>query len=56
LTNRLARWPMCTPNQMSLEVESLPALADSSPPLRQIDLEHVQASPIPLHYMGTATG
>jgi len=40
---------MCTPNQMSLEVESLPALADSFPPLRQIDLEHVQASPIPLH-------
>ncbi|PYS19243.1 MAG: hypothetical protein DMG11_31915 [Acidobacteria bacterium] len=29
--------------------ESLPVLADSFPPLRQIDLEHVQASPIPLH-------
>jgi len=29
--------------------ESLPALADAFPPLRQIDLEHVQASPIPLH-------
>jgi len=31
---------MCIPNRMSLEVESLPALADSFPPLRQIDLEH----------------
>ena len=29
--------------------ESLPALADSLPSLRQIDLDHVQASPIPLH-------
>ena len=29
--------------------DSLPALADSFPQLRQIDLEHVQASPIPLH-------
>jgi uncharacterized protein len=29
--------------------ESLPALADSLNSLRQIDLEHVQASPIPLH-------
>jgi uncharacterized protein len=29
--------------------ESLPALAHAFPPLRQIDLEHVQASPIPLH-------
>ncbi|MBI2149482.1 MAG: TAXI family TRAP transporter solute-binding subunit [Acidobacteria bacterium] len=29
--------------------DSLPALADSFPQLRRIDLEHVQASPIPLH-------
>jgi hypothetical protein len=29
--------------------ESLPELADSFPPLRRIDPEHVQASPIPLH-------
>ena len=29
--------------------ESLPGLADSLPSLRQIDIEHVQASPVPLH-------
>jgi TRAP transporter TAXI family solute receptor len=29
--------------------ESLPTLADSLPSLRQIDIEHVQASPLPLH-------
>jgi TRAP transporter TAXI family solute receptor len=29
--------------------ESLPGLADSLNSLRQIDLEHIQASPIPLH-------
>jgi TRAP transporter TAXI family solute receptor len=29
--------------------ESLPELADSLPSLRQIDPEHVQASPVPLH-------
>ena len=29
--------------------ESLPALADSLKAIRQIDLEHIQASPIPLH-------
>ena len=29
--------------------ESLPALADSLHSLRQIDFEHIQASPIPLH-------
>jgi TRAP transporter TAXI family solute receptor len=29
--------------------ESLPALSDSLPSLRQIDIEHVQASPVPLH-------
>ena len=29
--------------------ESLPTLADSLPSLRQIDLEHVQASPLPIH-------
>jgi TRAP transporter TAXI family solute receptor len=29
--------------------ESLPDLADSFPSLRQIDIEHVQAPPLPLH-------
>jgi len=29
--------------------EALPELADSLPPLRQLDPEHVQASPLPLH-------
>jgi len=29
--------------------ESLPELADALPPLRQLDPEHVQASPLPLH-------
>jgi TRAP transporter TAXI family solute receptor len=29
--------------------ESLPDLADSLPSLRQIDIEHIQAPPIPLH-------
>jgi uncharacterized protein len=29
--------------------ESLPTLADSLNAIRQIDLEHIQASPIPLH-------
>jgi uncharacterized protein len=29
--------------------ESLPVLANSLNSLRQIDLEHIQASPIPLH-------
>ena len=29
--------------------ESLPALSDSLPSLRQIDIEHVQAAPVPLH-------
>jgi TRAP transporter TAXI family solute receptor len=30
-------------------IESLPDLADSFPPLRQIDIERVQAPPLPLH-------
>jgi TRAP-type uncharacterized transport system substrate-binding protein len=29
--------------------ESLPDLANSLPSLRQVDPEHVQASPVPLH-------